>query len=110
MSLRRHRIAASLIGPAVVVALTALTGQHDLILFAGPVLLALGPLLAGWFPGEVVVRRALQRARATCRRAPAGAGRRPLRPAHRATPRGRSLIAFGLAERPPPALPRIAAA
>ncbi|NLT04831.1 MAG: hypothetical protein GXY03_00830 [Solirubrobacterales bacterium] len=76
-----------------------------LLLYAAPLLLIALPLLAGRYVGEDRLARAVasrrgKRPRAERRIAPPRAALRPLA----ALPRGGRLIAFSLADRPPPAL------
>lgn len=83
------------------VAVLAITGSTDTLLFLAPALLIAIPLLGGHYVGEeliakFVARRSRSRARSA---SPA-----PLASPAPATwrPRGTRLIAFGLAKRPPP--------
>jgi hypothetical protein len=75
----------------------------EVLIAALPLLLLLGALLLGHYPGcDAIVRLSERIARATGRRRMAsGRTRRPLPPRSFA-PGGGLLIAFGLAQRPPP--------
>jgi len=84
------------------VAMLAVTGAGEVLLFLAPALLIAIPLIGGRYVGEeLIVKLATRRHR---RRGRAAAFERPLRPvpppARRV--RGARLIAFSLAKRPPP--------
>ncbi|HEX6601838.1 MAG TPA: hypothetical protein VF030_04290 [Solirubrobacterales bacterium] len=85
------------------VALLALTGSTDVLLFLAPALLIVIPLLSGRYLGEELIAKFVARRARSRQRAAAPA---PIAPPLPATwlPRGNHLIAFGLAKRPPPAL------
>ena len=85
------------------VAVLALAGSTDVLLFIAPALLIAIPLLGGHYIGEeLIVKLAARRSRPS-RRATAPA--RPLAAVPASWhPRGTSLLAFSLAKRPPPAL------
>jgi hypothetical protein len=96
--------------PAVTVAASGLlltvvhvSGQLALLLPAVPLLLLLVSLLAGFYPGCDAIVRLAERAAASPR-STAESQRRPLPPRSRPI-RGGLLIAFGLAQRPPPLAP-----
>lgn len=80
----------------------AFSGSTDVLFYLSPALLILAPLVAGRYIGEELI------AKLAARRAPRTRARRTLaaarRPRVRTRPRGSALIAFSLAERPPPAL------
>lgn len=82
----------------------ALTGSTDVLLFLAPALLIAAPLIAGRYLGEELIVRLVERRHGRRRRLAA------LRPQAAPSvpsvwlPRGALLIAFSLAERPPPAL------
>jgi hypothetical protein len=79
----------------------AFDGSTDVLLFLAPALLILAPLVAGRYVGEgLIVRLAAKRTRKP-RRAPASAAPSS-RPSAIWLPRGTGLLAFSLAERPPP--------
>ncbi len=80
----------------------ALSGSTDALLFLAPALLILAPLLAGRYVGESLIVR-LACARPRRRRRPGPAPMAPKAPALW-LPRGTRLVAFSLAERPPPSL------
>ncbi len=86
------------------VAVLALTGSTDVLLFLAPALLIAIPLLCGRYFGEELIAKLV----AARTRRPARS-RFVLTPAPHAPrtwrPRGRRLIAFSMAERPPPFLP-----
>lgn len=84
------------------VAILALTGSTDALLFLAPALLIAIPLLGGRYLGEEMIARFVAR-RTRPRRRPAALRTAPPVPATW-IPRGTRLIAFGLAKRPPPAL------
>ncbi|HEX3173294.1 MAG TPA: hypothetical protein VHQ43_03625 [Solirubrobacterales bacterium] len=75
----------------------------EVFVAAIPLLLLLGSLLLGFYPGcETVVRLAERiEGRASCRHPALAPARRP-RPPRSHAPRGGLLIAFGHAQRPPP--------
>jgi hypothetical protein len=79
----------------------AISGSSDGFLYLAPALLIVFPLLAGRYLGESLVIKLASRGRP--RRHPRRAN---VRPAPKAPavwlPRGTRLIAFSLAERPPP--------
>lgn len=80
----------------------ALTGSTDVLLFLAPALLIAVPLIAGRYVGEKLIARLVERRGAKRRRPVSTPATRPRRPAVW-LPRGTRLIAFSLAERPPPA-------
>jgi hypothetical protein len=85
------------------VAILALTGTTDALLFLAPALLIAIPLFGGRYIGEeLIAKLAARRGRPR----PQAALRSPVAPPRPATwlPRGTRLIAFGLAKRPPPGL------
>jgi hypothetical protein len=78
-----------------------ISGQLALLLPVVPLLLLLVSLLAGFYPGCDAIVRLAERAAASPRHFRAELQRRPIPP--RSHPiRGGLLIAFGLAQRPPP--------
>ena len=81
----------------------AFSGSSDVLLYMAPALLIACPLLAGRYVGEDLVLKLASKGRT--RRRPQRAGTQP-RPKPPAVwlPRGTRLLAFSLAERPPPAL------
>ncbi|HKO38553.1 MAG TPA: hypothetical protein VJU14_09310 [Solirubrobacterales bacterium] len=85
------------------VAVLAVTGSTDALLFLAPALLIAIPLLGGRYVGEELIAKLVARRRDRAR--PRSAS--PLQPMPPAPatwlPRGTRLIAFGLAKRPPPA-------
>jgi hypothetical protein len=88
------------------VAVLAVTGSTDALLFLAPALLIAIPLLGGRYVGEeliakLVARRSRSRARSVSPAPPAAAAPATWRP------RGTRLIAFGLAKRPPPSRPAL---
>jgi hypothetical protein len=85
------------------VALLALTGSTDALLFLAPALLIAIPLLGGRYLGEEMIARFVARRGRPRRRSMAPRRAAPPVPATW-LPRGTRLIAFGLAKRPPPAL------
>jgi hypothetical protein len=83
-----------------------LTQLGAFVLPAVPLLVLVALLLLGRFPGEEAIERIARRI-AAARRRPGRRDRHP-RPAGRPfswAPGGGLLLAFGLARRPPPALP-----
>ena len=98
---RRH-------GAGAVIALTcawalalALSGSADMLFYLAPMLLFAIPLVAGRYLGESLVVKLAARGRRR-RPRPARAQMAPRAPSLW-LPRGTRLIAFSLAERPPPA-------
>jgi hypothetical protein len=85
------------------VALLALTGATDALLFLAPALLIAIPLLGGRYLGEEMIARFVARRARPRRRSATPRRTAPPVPATW-LPRGTRLIAFGLAKRPPPAL------
>jgi hypothetical protein len=85
------------------VAILALTGSTDALLFLAPALLIAIPLFGGRYLGEEMIARFVARG---ARSRPRPAATRRGAPPVPATwlPRGTRLIAFGLAKRPPPPL------
>jgi hypothetical protein len=79
----------------------ALAGSTDVLLFLAPALLVAAPLLADPLGGELGDQLLADVAARERRRASASATRAPRAPASW-LPRGTRLIAFSLAERPPP--------
>jgi hypothetical protein len=79
----------------------ALAGSTDVLLFLAPALLVAAPLLAGRYVGEELIAKLVAKRFRKPRRAFAPAARTPRAPASW-LPRGTRLIAFSLAERPPP--------
>jgi hypothetical protein len=79
----------------------ALAGSTDVLLFLAPALLVAAPLLAGRYVGEELIAKLATKRVRERRRASASATRAPRAPASW-LPRGTRLIAFSLAERPPP--------
>ncbi len=80
----------------------AFSGSSDVLLYLAPALLIVCPLLAGRYVGEDLVLKLASRGRTGRRRQSASAPPAPKPPAIW-LPRGTRLIAFSLAERPPPA-------
>ncbi len=80
----------------------ALTGSTDVLLFLAPALLIAVPLIAGRYVGEKLIARLVE-ARVEKRRRPARTPDSTPPPPAVWLPRGTRLIAFSLAERPPPA-------
>jgi hypothetical protein len=96
----RRALAFSLIAPFLLVGL-GLLGFGAEIVYLGPTLLILLPLLAGRYPGEDTFARAIAlRSRHRARRTGPGPGPRPGRP--RLLPRGGRLVGAALAGRGPP--------
>lgn len=86
------------------VAVLALTGSTEALLFLAPALLIAVPLLGGRYVGEELIARLVARRTRPRRRALASpAPHSPLAAALR--PRGTALLAFSLAKRPPPPHP-----
>lgn len=85
------------------VALLALIGSTDVLLFIAPALLIAIPLFGGRYPGEELIVKLAARRRRPARRSAAGLAR-PFAISESWRPRGASLLAFSLAKRPPPAL------
>jgi hypothetical protein len=84
------------------IAALAVAGSTDVLLFLAPALLIAIPLFAGHYFGEELIATLVARERSRRpRRAPASLLPIPRMPAAR-LPRGTHLIAFSLAERPPP--------
>jgi hypothetical protein len=83
----------------------SLLGSTDTLLFLAPALLIAIPLIAGRYVGEKLIARLV--ARRTKRRRPANASNPAQRQPAGWLPRGTRLIAFSLAERPPPARLRL---
>ena len=79
----------------------ALTGSADVLLFLAPALLILIPLVAGRYVGEKLIARLAGDRTGKRRRRAAASSPAPRLPAIW-LPRGTRLIAFSLAERPPP--------
>jgi hypothetical protein len=78
----------------------ALLGSSDVLLYLAPALLILAPLVAGRYVGEELVVKLARLGRRRPR--PVRSRALPVAPVI-ALPRGTRLIAFSLAERPPPA-------
>jgi len=97
-----HRLVALGLLAALAIGLV-LAGSGTTLLFLGPWLLVLAPLLAGRYVGERSLVRLARTPRRRPRRPPAA---RPVarRPSVRVLPRGGCLIGCSLAVRPPPAL------
>lgn len=83
----------------------ALQGSTDVLFYLSPALLILLPLLTGRYVGEELIAKIVAKRTPRPRR-DVGPGAISRRPRARALPRGTRLIAFSLAERPPPALPQ----
>ncbi len=84
----------------------AFAGSTDVLLFMAPALLVIAPLIAGRYVGETLIAKLVAR-QAGQRRRPTARAFTP-RPPAAWLPRGTSLVAFSLAERPPPvALPAL---
>jgi hypothetical protein len=83
------------------VAVLAVTGSTDALLFLAPAILIALPLLGGRYVGEELIAKLVAR-RARPRTRPAAAIRRKSHVVMAWLPRGSRLIAFGLAKRPPP--------
>jgi hypothetical protein len=80
----------------------AFSGSTDVLLYLAPALLIVVPLLAGRYVGESLIVKLASRGR---RRHPRRASTQaPPKPPAIWLPRGTRLIAFSLAERPPPAV------
>lgn len=84
------------------VAVLALTGSTDALLFMAPALLIAVPLFGGRYVGEELIARLAERRRRRPGERVAAAWRLPAAPPRRVA-RGTRLIAFSLAKRPPPA-------
>jgi hypothetical protein len=85
------------------VAVLALTGSTDTLLFLAPALLIVIPLVGGHYVGEeLIAKLGAARARRPRRRAIRAIRAIPVATRSR-LPRGTALIAFSLAKRPPPA-------
>lgn len=85
------------------IAALAITGSTDVLLFLAPALLIVVPLFAGRYFGEELIAKLIAKRGGRRRRAPASLARIP-RQLAALLPRGARLIAFSLAERPPPSL------
>lgn len=81
----------------------AFSGSTDALLFLAPALLILAPLLAGHYVGESLVVKLASGGPPRRRPRPARSRPAPKAPAVW-LPRGTRLVAFSLAERPPPRL------
>jgi hypothetical protein len=81
----------------------ALDGSTDVLFYLAPALLILAPLLAGRYVGEELIGRLGAKRDRRPRISASSPAPSPRQPARR-LPRGTRLIAFSLAERPPPAL------
>jgi hypothetical protein len=79
----------------------ALAGSTDALLFMAPALLLVAPLLAGRYVGESLITKLSAERRPRRRRSASRASTPP--PPALWLPRGASLLARSLAERPPPA-------
>lgn len=79
----------------------ALTGSTDLLLFLAPALLIAIPLVSGRYVGERLIARLVAERTRWPRRSAVASTATPRRPAIW-LPRGTRLVAFSLAERPPP--------
>lgn len=90
------------------IAVLAITGSTDVLLFLAPALLIVMPLFAGrYFGEELIAKLVAKQCRNDRRPRRAPASLRPTPPSLTARlPRGTSLIAFSLAKRPPPS-PRL---
>jgi hypothetical protein len=77
------------------------SGATDALFYLFPALLIFAPLVAGRYIGEELIAKLAAR---RDRPRPARAIAAPRRAIARTLPRGTGLIAFSLAERPPPAL------
>jgi len=85
------------------VALLAVTGSTEALLFMAPALLIAIPLFAGRYVGEELIVKLAER-RPRGRRRPGAAPSLPLPAPPTWLARGARLVAFALAKRPPPAL------
>jgi hypothetical protein len=98
---RKSHPAVTVAASGLLLAVVYVCGQLALLLPAVPLLLLLVSLLAGCYPGCDAILRLAERAAASPRPLRAERQRRPTPP--RSHPvRGGLLIAFGLAQRPPP--------
>jgi hypothetical protein len=79
----------------------AVTGSTDVLLFLAPALLIAVPLFCGRYFGEELIAKLAARRNRKPRRARLAPALTPGAP-RTWRPRGRRLIAFSLAERPPP--------
>jgi len=102
MTHRDRRLLFALAGLTLVLASLTLVGVHSDVLLVAPVLVFVLPLFAGRYVGEERLAR-LAAAFVARRRRPAAALTATGRRAPQSPPRGGRLIAFWLAERPPPA-------
>ena len=83
------------------VAVLGITGSTDALLFLAPALLIVIPLLGGRYVGEELIAKFVaRRTRSRARSASPSCSAPPMPTVW--LPRGARLIAFGLAERPPP--------
>lgn len=89
------------------VVVLALTGATDVLLFVAPALLIAIPLFGGRYIGEELIVRLAGRVARPRRRTAFSRNRRLPSAPEGWRPRGARLIAFSLAERPPPARPRL---
>jgi hypothetical protein len=98
---RRGHPGVTVAASGLLLAVVHASGQLALLLPVVPLLLLLVSLLAGFYPGCDAIVRLAERTAASPRRLAAEGQRRPISP--RSQPiRGGLLIAFGLAQRPPP--------
>lgn len=98
---RRHATGLALALTCAWAVVLALTGSADMLFYLAPMLLFAIPLAAGRYLGESLVVKLATRGRRPPRRLarPQSTPRAP----SLWLPRGTRLIAFSLAERPPPA-------
>lgn len=101
---RKSHPAVAVAASGLLLAVVLVSGQLALLLPVVPLLLLLVSLLADFYPGCDAIVRLAERAAASTRRFAAEGQRRPI-PSRSHPIRGGLLIAFGLAQRPPPLVP-----
>lgn len=102
--LRKGHPAVAVAASGLLLALAHVQGHLGLLLPAIPLLLLLVSLLSGFYPGCDAIVRLAERGAAAPTPAAAGSQPRPVPPRSHAV-RGGLLLAFGLAQRPPPLAP-----
>jgi hypothetical protein len=103
--LHKSRLAAPVAISGLLLAISHSHGHLELLLPAVPLLLLIFSLLAGIYPGCETIVRLAERGKPTASRPAVAVSRpRPFPPRTHAI-RGGLLIAFGLAQRPPPLAP-----
>jgi hypothetical protein len=98
---RKARLAAPVAICGLVLAVAQLHGHLEVVLPVVPLLLLVVSLLAGIYPGCEAIVRLTERIDSRPSRTAVASQRRPMAPRSHAVSGG-LLIAFGLAQRPPP--------